>query len=160
ETFVVMGLSGSGKSTLIRMLNGLLEPTSGTVEVDGADITALSKKQLLNLRGEKISMVFQHFALLPHRTGLENAADGLELRGLPRRARRAQALETLEMEGLDGREQKLLPQLSGGLQQRVRLSGMSAAHTYIFLMDEAFSALDSLAGRDLQTQLLELQKGL
>lgn len=160
ETFVVMGLSGSGKSTLIRMLNGLLEPTSGTVEVDGADITALSKKQLLNLRGEKISMVFQHFALLPHRTVLENAAYGLELRGMSRDERRAKALETLEMVGLEGWEEKLPQQLSGGMQQRVGLARALAADTDIILMDEAFSALDPLIRRDMQTQLLELQKGL
>ncbi|MFD3685297.1 glycine betaine/L-proline ABC transporter ATP-binding protein [Nocardiopsis sp. NPDC058631] len=160
EIFVVMGLSGSGKSTLIRMLNGLLEPTAGTVEVDGVDITALSRKGLLNLRGEKISMVFQHFALLPHRTVLENAAYGLELRGIPRAERSRRAQETLELVGLGGWEGKLPEQLSGGMQQRVGLARALAADTDIILMDEAFSALDPLIRRDMQTQLLELQKSL
>lgn len=160
EIFVVMGLSGSGKSTLIRMLNGLLEPTAGTVEVDGVDITALSKKGLLNLRGEKISMVFQHFALLPHRTVLENAAYGLELRGVPRAERGQKAQETLDLVGLGGWEDKLPEQLSGGMQQRVGLARALAADTDIILMDEAFSALDPLIRRDMQSQLLELQKSL
>ncbi|SHJ78259.1 glycine betaine/proline transport system ATP-binding protein [Nocardiopsis flavescens] len=160
EIFVVMGLSGSGKSTLIRMLNGLLEPTSGSVEVDGVDITALRKKELLKLRGEKISMVFQHFALLPHRTVLENAAYGLELRGEPRAERSERAGETLELVGLGGWEDKYPHQLSGGMQQRVGLARALAADTDIILMDEAFSALDPLIRRDMQTQLLELQKSL
>ena len=160
ETFVVMGLSGSGKSTLIRMLNGLLEPTAGTVEVDGVDITALSKKNLLNLRGEKISMVFQHFALLPHRTVLENAAYGLELRGITKDERESRAMRNLEMVGLEGWEDKLPHQLSGGMQQRVGLARALAADTDIILMDEAFSALDPLIRRDMQTQLLQLQKQL
>ena len=160
EIFVVMGLSGSGKSTLIRMLNGLLEPTAGTVEVDDVDITALSKKDLLKLRGEKISMVFQHFALLPHRTVLENAAYGLELRGMPRAERFDKARKTLALVGLDGWEDKLPQQLSGGMQQRVGLARALAADTDIILMDEAFSALDPLIRRDMQTQLIELQASL
>jgi glycine betaine/proline transport system ATP-binding protein len=160
EIFVVMGLSGSGKSTLIRMLNGLLDPTSGTVEVDGVTITGLKKKDLLKLRGEKVSMVFQHFALLPHRTVLENAAYGLELRGLPRAEREEKARETLGLVGLDGWEDKLPEQLSGGMQQRVGLARALAADTEIILMDEAFSALDPLIRRDMQTQLLELQESL
>ncbi|WP_211717291.1 glycine betaine/L-proline ABC transporter ATP-binding protein [Nocardiopsis sp. MG754419] len=160
EIFVVMGLSGSGKSTLIRMLNGLLDPTAGTVEVDGVDITALHRKDLLKLRGEKISMVFQHFALLPHRTVLENAAYGLELRGIPRAERFAKAKETLALVGLEGWEDKLPQQLSGGMQQRVGLARALSADTDIILMDEAFSALDPLIRRDMQTQLLELQESL
>ncbi|OOC56410.1 MULTISPECIES: quaternary amine ABC transporter ATP-binding protein [Nocardiopsis] len=160
EIFVVMGLSGSGKSTLIRMLNGLLEPTAGTVEVDGVNITALNRKSLLKLRGEKVSMVFQHFALLPHRTVLENAAYGLELRGMPRAERVRKAKETLGLVGLDGWEDKLPQQLSGGMQQRVGLARALAADTDIILMDEAFSALDPLIRRDMQTQLLELQASL
>ncbi|MDT0326889.1 quaternary amine ABC transporter ATP-binding protein [Nocardiopsis lambiniae] len=160
EIFVVMGLSGSGKSTLIRMLNGLLPPTSGAVEIDGVDITTLSKKNLLRLRGEKISMVFQHFALLPHRTVLENAAYGLELRGESRPERAERARETLELVGLGGWEDKYPHQLSGGMQQRVGLARALAADTDIILMDEAFSALDPLIRRDMQTQLLELQKSL
>ncbi|MFI6576623.1 glycine betaine/L-proline ABC transporter ATP-binding protein [Nocardiopsis sp. NPDC050513] len=160
EIFVVMGLSGSGKSTLIRMLNGLLEPTAGTVEVDGVDISALRKKDLLRLRGEKISMVFQHFALLPHRTVCANAAYGLELRGVPRAERERKARETLDLVGLGGWEDKLPHQLSGGMQQRVGLARALAADTDIILMDEAFSALDPLIRRDMQTQLLELQETL
>ena len=160
EIFVVMGLSGSGKSTLIRMLNGLLDSTAGSVEIDGVDITTLSQKNLLKLRGEKISMVFQHFALLPHRTVLENAAYGLELRGLPRAERFAKAKETLALVGLEGWEDKLPEQLSGGMQQRVGLARALAADTDIILMDEAFSALDPLIRRDMQTQLLELQATL
>ncbi|MFV2195204.1 quaternary amine ABC transporter ATP-binding protein [Nocardiopsis sp. LOL_012] len=160
EIFVVMGLSGSGKSTLIRMLNGLLEPTAGSVSVDGVDISALDKKSLLALRGEKISMVFQHFALLPHRTVRENAAYGLELRGVPRAERDRKADETLELVGLGGWEDRLPHQLSGGMQQRVGLARALAADTDIILMDEAFSALDPLIRRDMQSQLLELQKSL
>ncbi len=160
EIFVVMGLSGSGKSTLIRMLNGLLDSTAGSVEIDGVDITTLSQKNLLKLRGEKISMVFQHFALLPHRTVLENAAYGLELRGLPRAERFSKAKETLALVGLEGWEDKLPGQLSGGMQQRVGLARALAADTDIILMDEAFSALDPLIRRDMQTQLLELQETL
>ncbi|QVJ01425.1 glycine betaine/L-proline ABC transporter ATP-binding protein [Nocardiopsis eucommiae] len=160
EIFVVMGLSGSGKSTLIRMLNGLLDSTSGSVEIDGVDITTLSHKDLLKLRGEKISMVFQHFALLPHRSVLENAAYGLELRGFSRAERFAKAKETLALVGLEGWEDKLPQQLSGGMQQRVGLARALAADTDIILMDEAFSALDPLIRRDMQTQLLELQETL
>ncbi|MFW5415612.1 glycine betaine/L-proline ABC transporter ATP-binding protein [Nocardiopsis sp. CNT-189] len=160
EIFVVMGLSGSGKSTLIRMLNGLLTPTSGQVEVDGTDITALPKQGLRKLRSEKISMVFQHFALFPHRTVKENAAYGLEVRGVPREAREAKAVEALEMVGLAGWEDKVPGQLSGGMQQRVGLARALAADTDIILMDEAFSALDPLIRRDMQTQLLELQETL
>lgn len=160
EIFVVMGLSGSGKSTLIRMLNGLLDSTSGSVEIDGVDITTLSRKNLLKLRGEKISMVFQHFALLPHRSVLENAAYGLELRGFSRAERYAKAKETLALVGLEGWEDKLPQQLSGGMQQRVGLARALAADTDIILMDEAFSALDPLIRRDMQTQLLELQETL
>ncbi|GAB3482928.1 quaternary amine ABC transporter ATP-binding protein [Nocardiopsis coralliicola] len=160
EIFVVMGLSGSGKSTLIRMLNGLWRPTSGTVEVGGTDITSLSKSGLRNLRSEKISMVFQHFALFPHRTVRDNAAYGLEVRGVDREEREAKAQEALELVGLAGWEDKVPGQLSGGMQQRVGLARALAADTDIILMDEAFSALDPLIRRDMQTQLLELQESL
>ncbi|GAB3213857.1 glycine betaine/L-proline ABC transporter ATP-binding protein [Marinactinospora endophytica] len=160
EIFVVMGLSGSGKSTLIRMLNGLLEPTSGTVEVAGTDITRLSAAELRRVRSEKISMVFQHFALFPHRTVLDNAAYGLEVRGIAREERVRKARESLELVGLAGWEERLPTQLSGGMQQRVGLARALAADTDIILMDEAFSALDPLIRRDMQTQLLELQASL
>lgn len=160
EIFVVMGLSGSGKSTLIRMLNGLLDPTGGIVEIDGTDITRLSPTELRRLRSQKISMVFQHFALFPHRSVLENAAYGLEVRGMARAERLAKAAEALGLVGLDGWEDHLPTQLSGGMQQRVGLARALAADTDIILMDEAFSALDPLIRRDMQSQLLELQATL
>lgn len=160
EVFVVMGLSGSGKSTLIRMLNGLWLPTTGTVEVDGTDISRMRPKQLRALRQSKISMVFQHFALLPHRTVLDNAAYPLEIRGVPAAQRREQAAEALAMVDLAGWEDSLPSQLSGGMQQRVGLARAFAAGTEILLMDEAFSALDPLIRRDMQAQLLELQHRL
>ncbi|MBV2362250.1 glycine betaine/L-proline ABC transporter ATP-binding protein [Streptomonospora nanhaiensis] len=160
EIFVVMGLSGSGKSTLIRMLNGLLPPTAGTVQIDGTDITAMPKSGLRKLRSEKISMVFQHFALFPHRTVLDNAAYGLEVRGVAKEERHAKAREALALVGLEGWEAKVPGQLSGGMQQRVGLARALAADTDIILMDEAFSALDPLIRRDMQSQLLELQARL
>ncbi|GIJ21360.1 glycine/betaine ABC transporter ATP-binding protein [Micromonospora lutea] len=160
EIFVVMGLSGSGKSTLIRMLNGLLPPTHGTVEVDGIDITKLKPAALRKLRREKISMVFQHFALQPHRSVLDNAGYALEVAGLPRAERREKALQALRMVGLDGWADKLPQELSGGMRQRVGLARALAAGTEIMLMDEAFSALDPLIRREVQDQLLELQAEL
>ncbi|WFE24819.1 glycine betaine/L-proline ABC transporter ATP-binding protein [Solwaraspora sp. WMMD791] len=160
EIFVVMGLSGSGKSTLIRMLNGLLPPTSGTVEIDGVDITRLKPAALRKVRREKISMVFQHFALLPHRSVLENAGYALEAAGLPRAQRREQAMEALRLVGLDQWADKLPQQLSGGMRQRVGLARALAAGTDIMLMDEAFSALDPLIRREVQDQLLDLQAQL
>ncbi|WP_019632067.1 quaternary amine ABC transporter ATP-binding protein [Actinomadura atramentaria] len=160
EIFVVMGLSGSGKSTLIRMLNGLLGTTSGRVLIDGQDIAKLSPKALRALRQEKISMVFQHFALFPHRTVLANAAYGLEVRGVPKEEREKKAREFLGLVGLDGWEDKVPGQLSGGMQQRVGLARALAAGTDIILMDEAFSALDPLIRREVQDLLLELQARL
>ncbi|MVZ99025.1 betaine/proline/choline family ABC transporter ATP-binding protein [Actinomadura sp. LD22] len=157
EIFVVMGLSGSGKSTLIRMLNGLLEATSGTVEIDGQDIAKLSPKALRTLRQDKISMVFQHFALFPHRSVLANAAYGLEVRGVAKEEREGKAREFLGLVGLAGWEDKLPGQLSGGMQQRVGLARALAAGTDIILMDEAFSALDPLIRREVQDLLLDLQ---
>jgi glycine betaine/proline transport system ATP-binding protein len=160
EIFVVMGLSGSGKSTLIRMLNGLWRPTSGTVEIDGVDISRMRPAELRTLRQDKVSMVFQHFALLPHRTVLDNAAYPLEVKGVPPAERRAKAREALALVGLEGWEDSLPSQLSGGMQQRVGLARAFAAGTDVLLMDEAFSALDPLIRRDMQTQLLELQSRL
>lgn len=157
EIFVVMGLSGSGKSTLIRMLNGILEPTGGTVEIDGVDITKMSGKELRELRQRKVSMVFQHFALFPHRTVLENAAYGLEVRNVPKQERLETAREFLGYVGLDGWEDRYPDQLSGGMQQRVGLARALAAETDILLMDEAFSALDPLIRREMQDLLLDLQ---
>jgi glycine betaine/proline transport system ATP-binding protein len=157
EIFVVMGLSGSGKSTLIRMLNGILEPSAGSIEVDGADVAKMSGKELRELRQQKISMVFQHFALFPHRTVLENAAYGLEVRNVPRQERLAKAEEFLDTVGLGGWEDRYPDQLSGGMQQRVGLARALAAETDILLMDEAFSALDPLIRREMQDLLLDLQ---
>ncbi|WP_345219201.1 glycine betaine/L-proline ABC transporter ATP-binding protein [Georgenia halophila] len=160
ETFVVMGLSGSGKSTLIRMVNGLLEPTDGTVELDGQDVTHLSAAGLREVRRNKVSMVFQHFALLPHRTVGENAAYALELRGVSKADREARAEEALGMVGLKGLGGSLPSQLSGGMRQRVGLARALAAGTDVMLMDEAFSALDPLIRKEMQDQLLELQSEL
>jgi glycine betaine/proline transport system ATP-binding protein len=160
EIFVVMGLSGSGKSTLIRMVNGLLEPTSGHVEVDGENLTAMGPRQLRAARREKISMVFQHFALLPHRTVAENAAYGLEIKGVAKDVRRRRAIEALEMCGLEGWQDHKPGELSGGMRQRVGLARALAADTDVLLMDEAFSALDPLIRREMQDQLIELQHKL
>ncbi|HET8604645.1 MAG TPA: glycine betaine/L-proline ABC transporter ATP-binding protein [Marmoricola sp.] len=160
EIFVVMGLSGSGKSTLIRMVNGLLEPTSGHVEVAGENLTAMSARKLRKARRDRISMVFQHFALLPHRTVAENAAYGLEIKGVGRDERRRRAMEALELCGLAGWEDHKPGELSGGMRQRVGLARALAADTDVLLMDEAFSALDPLIRREMQDQLIELQHKL
>ncbi len=160
EIFVVMGLSGSGKSTLIRMVNGLLEPTAGSIVVDGDDITQLSAEGLRRLRRTKVSMVFQHFALLPHRTVGENAAYGLTVQGLNKSERQRRADEALGMVGLGGWGASMPAQLSGGMQQRVGLARALASGTDVMLMDEAFSALDPLIRKEMQDQLLELQSRL
>ncbi|MCQ8190186.1 quaternary amine ABC transporter ATP-binding protein [Streptomyces rugosispiralis] len=160
QIFVVMGLSGSGKSTLLRMLNGLLEPTAGRVLFDDDDLTALTPKGLREVRSRKISMVFQHFALFPHRSVLENAAYGLEVQGVPREERVRRATEALEMVGLAGWEKSWPDELSGGMQQRVGLARALATDADMLLMDESFSALDPLIRRDMQDQLLQLQKRL
>ncbi len=160
QIFVVMGLSGSGKSTLLRMLNGLLEPTAGRVLFDGQDLTALSPRELRDVRSTKISMVFQHFALFPHRSVLENAAYGLEVQGVSREEREVRAAEALRLTGLEGWERSWPDELSGGMQQRVGLARALATDADLLLMDESFSALDPLIRRDMQDQLLELQKRL
>ncbi|MER6210787.1 betaine/proline/choline family ABC transporter ATP-binding protein [Streptomyces sp. NPDC001642] len=160
QIFVVMGLSGSGKSTLLRMLNGLLEPTAGRVLFDGQDLTALSDRDLREVRARKISMVFQHFALFPHRSVRENAAYGLEVQGVPRAERLKRAGEALALCGLAGWEDSWPDELSGGMQQRVGLARALATDADLLLMDESFSALDPLIRRDMQDQLLELQKSL
>ncbi|MPY99067.1 MAG: betaine/proline/choline family ABC transporter ATP-binding protein [Actinophytocola sp.] len=160
EIFVVMGLSGSGKSTLIRMLNGLLLPTAGHVHVGGKDVAELDPKSLRQLRSEQMSMVFQHFALLPHRNVLENAGYALKVRGVDKEARNKKAQEALEMVGLSGWGDRLPSQLSGGMKQRVGLARALAAETGIMLMDEAFSALDPLIRREMQDQLIDLQQRL
>ncbi|MGW7267619.1 quaternary amine ABC transporter ATP-binding protein [Streptomyces sp. NPDC054842] len=160
QIFVVMGLSGSGKSTLLRMLNGLLEPTSGQVRFDGQDLTGLSPRALREVRSRKISMVFQHFALFPHRSVRENAAYGLEVQGVPAAERRERAGQALELVGLAGWEDSWPDELSGGMQQRVGLARALATDADLLLMDESFSALDPLIRRDMQDQLTELQKKL
>lgn len=160
EIFVVMGLSGSGKSTLIRMINGLWMPTAGTIEVAGKNISEMETSELRELRKSHISMVFQHFALLPHRTVRDNAAYSLEIQGVDRRTRREQADHWLQQVGLSGWGDSLPGELSGGMQQRVGLARALAAETEILLMDEAFSALDPLIRTEMQGQLLELQREL
>ncbi|MFI6336576.1 glycine betaine/L-proline ABC transporter ATP-binding protein [Streptomyces sp. NPDC050535] len=160
QIFVVMGLSGSGKSTLLRMLNGLLEPTGGHVRFDGQDLTRLGARELREVRAKKISMVFQHFALFPHRSVLENAAYGLGVQGVPRAERDERAARALELAGLGGWEKSWPDELSGGMQQRVGLARALATDADLLLMDESFSALDPLIRRDMQDQLIELQKKL
>lgn len=160
EVFVVMGLSGSGKSTLIRMVNGLLPATAGQMDIDGEPLTSMSGAQLRRVRREKISMVFQNFALLPHRTVGENAAYGLEIQGVGKAERERRAEEALELVGLKGWGGNRPDALSGGMKQRVGLARALAAETDILLMDEAFSALDPLIKRDMQDQLMELQARL
>jgi glycine betaine/proline transport system ATP-binding protein len=158
QVFMVMGLSGSGKSTLIRCINRLISPTSGHVYIDDADIMALDDRELRELRRTKMAMVFQHFALFPHKTVAENVEYGLKVRGINSRERREKALETLGLVGLQGWEDRYPENLSGGMQQRVGLARALATDPEILLMDEAFSALDPLIRREMQDELLELQR--
>lgn len=160
EIFVIMGLSGSGKSTLVRMFNRLIDPTIGNIYIDGKDIVKMSKEDLRKVRREKISMVFQKFALLPHRTILENAEYGLEIQGIDKATRKERALESLKLVGLSGYESQYPDQLSGGMQQRVGLARALANDPDILLMDEAFSALDPLIRKDMQDELLDLQSNM
>lgn len=157
ELFVIMGLSGSGKSTLIRLLNRLIEPTAGAIYIDGENIAELDKEGLRNVRREKINMVFQNFALFPHRTILENTEFGLELRDVDKDERRQRAEKALENSGLLSFKNQYPNQLSGGMQQRVGLARALANDPEILLMDEAFSALDPLIRREMQDELIELQ---
>ncbi len=157
ETFVVMGLSGSGKSTLIRCLARLIEPTSGDISICGADVIALSADGLRDLRRHRLSMVFQHFGLFPHRTVVDNVAFGLEVRGVPRADRRERALELIGTVGLDGWADHHPQQLSGGMQQRVGLARALAVDPDVLFFDEPFSALDPLIRRDMQDELIALQ---
>ncbi|ATG51195.1 glycine betaine ABC transporter ATP-binding protein [Brachybacterium vulturis] len=160
ENFVVMGLSGSGKSTLIRMVNGLLPASAGELRIGDDVLSSMSPAKVRQVRRKRVSMVFQHFALLPHRTVGENAAYGLEISGLNRSEREKRATEALEMVGLKGWGGYRPDSLSGGMKQRVGLARALAAGTDIMLMDEAFSALDPLIRRDMQDQLIELQQKL
>jgi glycine betaine/proline transport system ATP-binding protein len=158
EIFVIMGLSGSGKSTIVRMLNRLIEPTAGTVTVDGQNVTRMRPDQLVKFRLHNMSMVFQSFALMPHMTVVENAAFGLELAGVDKEKRRERAMQALEQVGLSGWEDCYPNQLSGGMQQRVGLARGLAVDPDILLMDEAFSALDPLIRTEMQDELLKLQE--
>ena len=160
KIFVVMGLSGSGKSTLVRHVNGLIQPSSGEVMMDGVDVAKLDEAGLRALRRSKVSMVFQGFGLMPHKTVLENAAFALLTRGEPRESALQTATEWLEKVGLKGYEQQYPDELSGGMKQRVGLARALAANTDVILMDEAFSALDPLIRAEMQDQLLELQTSL
>lgn len=158
EIFVIMGLSGSGKSTLVRMLNRLIEPSTGSILLEGRDISKMSVDQLREVRRHNINMVFQSFALFPHKTILENTEFGLELRGVPKQERREIAKRALDQSGLLEVRDQYPDQLSGGMQQRVGLARALANSPKILLMDEAFSALDPLIRRDMQDELLELQE--
>ena len=157
ETLVVMGLSGSGKSSLIRCLNRLSEPTAGQILLDGQDIVPLGHRELLDLRRAKYGMVFQHFALFPHRTVRENVELGLEIQGIAAEERAERALGALKQVGLEGWDAASPEQLSGGMQQRVGLARALAVEPDVLLMDEAFSALDPLIRRDMQQELVALQ---
>src|SRR6056297_1890884 len=157
EMLVIMGLSGSGKSTLVRCLSRLIEITGGEVRVEGQVIGDLSEKELIDLRRNKMGMVFQSFGLLPHRTVLENVAFPLEMRGQDIHTRRARAMEVIELVGLGGREDYFPRELSGGQQQRVGIARSLAIEPDIWFLDEPFSALDPLIRREMQDEFLRLQ---
>ncbi|EAG3449477.1 glycine betaine/L-proline ABC transporter ATP-binding protein [Listeria monocytogenes] len=157
EIFVIMGLSGSGKSTLVRLLNRLIEPTSGKIWLDGKELSSLNKKELLEVRRKSMSMVFQNFGLFPNRTINRNVEYGLEIQGMDKEEREKNAAESLALVGLAGYGEQYPSQLSGGMQQRVGLARALANNPDILLMDEAFSALDPLNRKDMQDQLLDLQ---
>ena len=158
ETFVVMGLSGSGKSTLVRCLSRLIEPTAGEVLIDDVDVVKMSHSQLMELRRNKMSMVFQHFGLFPHRTIVDNIGFGLEIRGVSKQQRLEKSNEVLEMVGLGGWGDHYPRELSGGMQQRVGLARAMAVDPEILIFDEPFSALDPLIRREMQDELLDLQQ--
>ncbi|HEV7710930.1 MAG TPA: betaine/proline/choline family ABC transporter ATP-binding protein [Asanoa sp.] len=156
EVFVVMGLSGSGKSTLVRCLTRLVEPTSGTVLIEGENIREADPRRLRDLRRHRFGMVFQHFGLLPHRRVLDNIAYGLEIRGVGKAERYRRAGEVLDLVGLSGHADHFPDQLSGGMQQRVGLGRALAVDPQILFFDEPFSALDPLIRRDMQNEVLRL----
>lgn len=160
EFYILMGLSGSGKSTLIRNLIRLVNPTSGSITIDGKDITKMNNDQLLQFRKDNFGMVFQHYGLLPHLTVLDNAAYGLKIKGLSKGERYAKAMTALETVGLKGWEEYYPTSLSGGMQQRVGLARALANEPEILLMDEPFSGLDPLIRREMQDELIELQDKL
>ena len=157
ETFVVMGLSGSGKSTLVRCISRLIEPTAGEIFIDGENIITYSKAQLTELRRFRMSMVFQHFGLFPHRKVIDNISFGLEIRGMDKKVRKTKAMEVLEKVGLHGWADHYPRELSGGMQQRVGLARAMAVDPEILMFDEPFSALDPLIRREMQDELLNIQ---
>ncbi|MBK3647108.1 glycine betaine/L-proline ABC transporter ATP-binding protein [Streptomyces sp. MBT33] len=158
EVFVVMGLSGSGKSTLVRCLTRLIEPTAGTISIDGEDVRAMDRSRLRELRRHRAAMVFQHFGLLPHRTVIDNVAYGLEIQGVAKAERRERAAEVVTKVGLEGMEQRRPGQLSGGQRQRVGLARALAVDPEVLLFDEPFSALDPLIRRDMQEEVIRLHR--
>jgi glycine betaine/proline transport system ATP-binding protein len=158
EVFVVMGLSGSGKSTLVRCLTRLIEPTAGSVVFQGTDVMECGDRSLRELRRSKVSMVFQHFGLLPHRRVLDNVSYGLEIRGMNKKQRLQRATEVTELVGLSGYENSYPDQLSGGMQQRVGLARALASDPEMLLFDEPFSALDPLIRRDMQNEVIRLHR--
>lgn len=160
EVFVVMGLSGSGKSTLVRCLTRLIEPTAGQVLLEGQDIMQFGPKELREVRRRRVSMVFQHFGLLPFRSVLDNIAFGLEIRGIGTAARYERAREVIDLVGLHGLEQRFPDQLSGGMQQRVGLARALASDPDVLLFDEPFSALDPLIRRDMQAEVIRLHRDM
>jgi glycine betaine/proline transport system ATP-binding protein len=160
EVFVIMGLSGSGKSTLVRVISRLLEGTAGSILVNGEDIRAASKKRLIELRRDKLGMVFQHFGLFPHMTVAENVSFPLKMQGRPAKLRRSRALEVIELVGLAGREDAYPRELSGGQRQRVGIARALAVNPDLWFLDEPYSALDPLIRRQLQDEFLKIQTGL
>ncbi len=160
ESFVIMGLSGSGKSTLLRCINRLIKASSGEILIDGQNIITMSGKDLEEIRQHRMAMVFQRFALLPHRTILDNVGYGLEIQGVDKRKRLDKVLEVIEMVGLKGWENSYPENLSGGMQQRVGIARALATDPDILLMDEPFSALDPLIRQDMQDELLDIQNKL
>jgi glycine betaine/proline transport system ATP-binding protein len=160
EIFIIMGLSGSGKSTLVRCLSRLIEPTGGTVMFEGADLLRTSERELIEIRRHKMGMVFQHFALLPHLTVIENVAFPLSVQGVDRKTREERAREVIELVGLKGREAFYPRELSGGQQQRVGIARSLSVKPEIWLLDEPFSALDPLIRREMQAELLRIQSVL
>jgi glycine betaine/proline transport system ATP-binding protein len=157
EIFVIMGLSGSGKSTLVRCLSRLVEPTAGKIYFDGKDLLASTEAELIEIRRKKMGMVFQHFALLPHLTVLENAAFPLDIQGVNKKIREKRAREVIELVGLKGREDYFPRELSGGQQQRVGIARSLAVEPDLWFLDEPFSALDPLIRREMQDEFLRLQ---
>ena len=160
EIFIIMGLSGSGKSTLVRCLTRLIDPTVGEILFDGQDLMKVSEDELIDMRRHKMGMVFQHFALLPHRTVLGNVAFPLEIQGVDRKTREQRALEIIELVGLQGREAYYPRELSGGQQQRVGIARSLAVEPDVWFLDEPFSALDPLIRREMQDEFLRLQNVL